>query len=369
MTETLRVELGERAYDIIIGEKLIAKAGEHIAPLLKHKHIIILTDQQVAPYYLHALSSSLARQNIRYHPVILPAGEGTKSFAAFSELMETLLAQNPERGTMLVALGGGVIGDVTGFAASILLRGVDFVQIPTTLLAQIDSSVGGKTGINSRHGKNLIGTFHQPRLVLADVSALSVLPARQLLAGYAEMVKYALINDAAFFEWLEQNSAAMLQGNTDFRIHAIRQCCAAKAAIVAADEREKNNVRALLNLGHTFGHALEAETGFGPELLHGEAVAIGMTMAFKLSAALGLCPPQDADRVEAHLAKAGLPTSPLTLRPRWDVQRLMTHFDHDKKVKDGRRTFILARGIGQAFVTQDVDEDRLWRFLAEACGM
>jgi 3-dehydroquinate synthase len=369
MNETLKVSLGTRSYDIAIGEKLITRAGDMIAPLLQRKHVIILTDQNVAPLYLHALSSSLARQQIRYHPIVLAPGETTKSFAAFPQIMDTILEQNPERGTMLLALGGGVIGDITGFAASILLRGVDFVQIPTTMLAQIDSSVGGKTGANAAYGKNVIGTFYQPKLVVADVSTLGSLPRRELLAGYAEMVKYGLINQPTFFQWLEQHGGQLLDGNTDLRIQAIRQCCQFKADIVAADETEKSDLRALLNLGHTFAHALEAETGFSQELLHGEAVAIGMVMAFKLSSALGLCPAQDALRVEAHLAAAGLPASPNVIQPRWNIDRLMEHIAHDKKVKDGRMTFILARGIGKAFVTQDVPEDKVRALLAEQCGI
>lgn len=367
MPETLRVEMGTRAYDIVIGERLIAQAGDYVAPLLTGKYAIIVTDQHVAPFHLHALSGSLARRQIRYHPVVLPPGESTKSFPAFAQLMNTLLDQRPDRGTMLIALGGGVIGDVTGFAASIMLRGVDFIQIPTTLLAQIDSSVGGKTGINARQGKNLIGSFYQPRLVLADVTTLVTLPRRELLSGYAEMIKYGLINDPGFFAWLEEHGAALLAGNTDLRIHAIRRCCTAKADIVAKDEREQAQ-RALLNLGHTFGHALEAETGFSDTLLHGEAVAIGLSLAFRLSARLGFCAESDAKRTHALLEAAGLPTSPRDVRPKWDIDRLMQHMHQDKKARDGKLIFVLARGIGQAFVAHDVAEADVRALLAEACA-
>ena len=274
----------------------------------------------------------------------------------------------PERGSTLVALGGGVIGDITGFAASQILRGINFVQIPTTLLAQVDSSVGGKTGINTRHGKNLAGAFYQPRLVLADTAVLDTLPPRELLAGYAEVVKYGLIRDAEFFAWLERNGAALIAGDREARQYAIRTSCAAKAAIVAEDERE-NGIRALLNFGHTFGHALEAETGFGSELLHGEAVAIGMIMALDLSVRIGLCPASVMERAIAHFNDAGLPVSVSTGGNReWDAGVLIGHMGHDKKVRDGKITFILARRIGEAFVASDVDltkvEDMLTRAVA-----
>ncbi|HJQ57046.1 MAG TPA: 3-dehydroquinate synthase family protein, partial [Vineibacter sp.] len=255
---------------------------------------------------------------------------------------------------------GGVVGDLTGYAAAVLLRGVDFIQIPTTLLAQVDSSVGGKTGINTRHGKNLVGSFHQPRLVIADIAALDTLPRRELQAGYAEVVKYGLIDDAPFFAWLEANGRALLDGDRAARIEAVARSCAAKARIVAGDERETGDLRALLNLGHTFGHALEKETGFGTDLLHGEAVGIGMVMAFDLSAALGLCPAADAARLRRHLAAAGMATSPRAIpgdnARAWDAARLIEHMRSDKKSRDGRITFVLARGIGQAFVARGVDE-------------
>jgi 3-dehydroquinate synthase len=365
MPEILRVDLGERSYDIIVGERLLPQAASYIAPLLKNKNVIIISDETVAKLYLHRLTHALEEGGIRYRCAIVKPGENTKSLSAFSELIETLLEQKPDRNTTLVALGGGVVGDITGFAASILLRGVNFIQIPTTLLAQVDSSVGGKTGINSSFGKNLIGSFHQPELVLADVSTLASLPKRELLAGYAETLKYGLINDKAFFEWLEKNGAALLGGNTELMTKAIVTSCTSKASIVAADEKE-GGVRALLNFGHTFAHALEAETGYGDTLLHGEAVAIGMIMAFTLSVAMGLCPKADLDRVQAHYEATGLPASPAAVQPGWDVERLMEHFTRDKKVKDGKMTFVLTRGIGKAFVTQEVNDKSLRDILAQA---
>ncbi len=360
--ERLRVELGTRSYDILIGERLLARAGALLAAQLAGRRAIIVSDETVARLYLHRLCNALDDANIRYTPIILPPGEQSKSFATLEHLVESVLALAPDRNSVLVALGGGVMGDLTGFAASILLRGLEFIQIPTTLLSQVDSSVGGKTGINTRHGKNLAGSFHQPRAVLIDVSALQSLPPRELRAGYAEVVKYGLINDAAFFSWLEANGADALAGDMPKLIHIIRTSCAAKAAIVAADERERD-ARALLNLGHTFGHALEAETGFGPELLHGEAVAIGMHLAFRLSVQLGLCPEADADAVEQHLRTHHLPASPRDIRPHWSVDALLGHMAHDKKAKDGKLTFILARGIGQSFVQHGVDEREVRKLL------
>jgi 3-dehydroquinate synthase len=281
-----------------------------------------------------------------------------------------LLDQRPDRKTTLVALGGGVVGDLAGFAAAVLLRGVDFIQVPTTLLAQVDSSVGGKTGINTRHGKNLLGAFYQPRLVLADTTVLDTLPKRELLAGYAEVAKYGLIDQPEFFAWCEKNGAAVLAGDPDRRAYAIEQSCLAKARIVAADERETTDLRALLNLGHTFAHALEAETGFGPDLLHGEAVGAGMAMAFDLSARLGLCPADDARRVRRHLDEVGLPVRLRSLggdnRRSWDAARLIGHMRGDKKAEGGKLAFILARGIGKAFMSRVVDEKALHGLLDDA---
>ena len=364
MPDILYLDTGRNAYNIVVGERLLTKAGQHIKTVLKNRRVIIVSDETVAKFYLHRLVGSLEEAGIQHRSVIVPAGEGTKSLAGFGNVIEQILEQKPSRDTTLIALGGGMVGDLTGFAASVLLRGVDFIQIPTTLLAQVDSSVGGKTGINSAFGKNLIGSFHQPRLVLSDVSTLASLPKRELLAGYAEMLKYALINDPEFFTWLDANASAMLAGDVTLLTRAILHCCKAKAAIVEADEKE-NNVRALLNLGHTFGHALEAETGYGDALLHGEAVAIGMVMAFATSVVMGLCPAADLEKVRAHYKAVGLPASPKDIRAEWDARALMEHFTRDKKSKDGSLTFILARGIGQAFVAENVDADVIKNIVSE----
>lgn len=350
----LEVALGERGYDILVGDDLLGEAGRLIVPLLKRKRVHVITDRTVADLHLAALERSLDLAGIAYEAVVLPPGEQTKGFTHLEALAERLLELGLERGSTLIALGGGVIGDLTGFAAAILLRGIDFIQVPTTLLAQVDSSVGGKTGINTRAGKNLVGSFHQPRLVLADTAILNTLPRRELLAGYAEVVKYGLIADPEFFAWLEGHGMAVIEGEPEARRRAILESCAAKAAIVAADERETGR-RALLNLGHTFGHAIEAETGYSDEFLHGEAVAVGMVMAFDLSAQLELCPIEDAARVRRHLAAVGLPTG-LEADPAriWNVSSLLAHMSRDKKVKDGRITFVLTRGIGKAFVSDNV---------------
>lgn len=362
----LRVELGPRSYDILIGPGLIAAAGQHIGPLLAERRAFIVTDEHVGRHYLPMLEASLAAAGIATKAITLPAGEQTKDFTHLATLASRLLAERIERKSLLIALGGGVIGDLTGFAASVLLRGIDFVQIPTTLLAQVDSSVGGKTGINTPQGKNLVGSFHQPRLVLADLDALSTLPRRELAAGYAEVVKYGLIDDPAFFDWLEGHGAAILDGDLAARRHAVAVSCAAKARVVAADEREQDS-RALLNLGHTFGHALEAECGYGDELLHGEAVAIGMVMAFDLSARLGLCATADAGRVARHLASVGLPTGIEAVQGRsFAPERLIDHMRRDKKVDRGRITFVLARGVGQAFLAKGVDLAEVQDMLSEA---
>jgi 3-dehydroquinate synthase len=369
-TRTVRVDLAGRSYDIAIGPGLIDRAGELARPLLAAPRVTIVSDDTVAPLYGARLTASFGKVGVKTAMVTVPAGESSKEFAAFGRLMNDLLDGRPDRKTMLVALGGGVVGDLAGFAASVLLRGVDFIQVPTTLLAQVDSSVGGKTGINTRHGKNLVGSFYQPRLVLADTGVLDSLPRRELLAGYAEVAKYGLIDDPEFFLWCEANGAAVLAGDTAARTHAIEHSCLAKARIVAADERETADLRALLNLGHTFGHALEAETGFGPDLLHGEAVGAGMAMAFDLSARLGLCPAADAARVRRHLAAVGLPVRLRTIggdnRRSWDALRLIDHMRGDKKAEEGRLAFVLARGIGKAFVSRDVDEAALRGLLDDA---
>ncbi len=352
--EVVRVELGPRSYDIHVGGGLLAEAGGLIKPLLRRQPALIVTDRNVAKAHLAGLEKSLDEAAVAHHTIVLEPGEGTKEFAGFAHLVDAVLETRPERGSALVALGGGMIGDITGFAASVILRGIDFIQVPTTLLAQVDSSVGGKTGVNPRHGKNLVGSFYQPRLVVADTAVLDTLPQRELLAGYGEIVKYGLLGDADFFAWLEANGERVCNGEHDALRYAVVTSCRAKAAIVAEDEHEEGR-RALLNLGHTFGHALEAACGFGPDLLHGEAVAIGMVMAFDLSAALGLCPAEDATRVRHHLAAVGLPTGLASLAPRtWRVDDLLDYMGRDKKVRDGTVTFVLVRGIGQAFGARDV---------------
>lgn len=352
--QLVRVALGERSYDILVGARLIEEGGELLAPVLARPRVVVVTDANVAALHLERLTASLARAKIRHDAVVLPPGEATKDWRHLESLLDRLLAQAVERTTTLVALGGGVIGDLVGFAASIALRGIAYVQVPTTLLAQVDSAVGGKTAINTRHGKNLVGSFHQPRLVLADIEALATLPKRELLAGYAEVAKYGLLGDAAFFAWLEEHGPALVRGEGAALQRAVARSCELKAAIVAADEREAG-ARALLNLGHTFAHALETETGFGHELLHGEAVALGMVMAFELSVHLGYCPPADAARVRRHLAAMGLPTAlPRSQERHWDAERLLAHMSRDKKVRDGHIAFVLARGIGEAFLAPDV---------------
>jgi 3-dehydroquinate synthase len=310
---------------------------------------VAVTDANIAPHHLEGLERSVRDAGIAIDSIVLEPGEQSKSFAGLEALLTQLLDKGIERGTTLVALGGGVIGDLVGFAAAIALRGIDFVQVPTTLLAQVDSSVGGKTGIDMPHGKNLVGSFYQPRLVLADTATLDTLPRRQMLAGYAEVVKYGLINDPAFFGWLETHGADLIDRDDAALRHAVLTSCRAKAEVVAEDEREQDR-RALLNLGHTFAHALEAECGFSDELLHGEAVAIGMVLAFELSAQLGLSSLEDAARVQRHLASVGLPTSPTWTQGRvWSAERLIRHMGRDKKVRDGRIAFVLAKGIGGAF--------------------
>ena len=362
--DRLTVDLGQRSYDILIGHDVLALAGQEIAAL-GARRLFAVTDSHVAPLHLEALAYSCEKAGLTWEePILLPPGEQTKSFGQLEALLEDLLERKADRGSWLVALGGGVIGDLVGFAAASLLRGVDFVQVPTTLLAQVDSSVGGKTAINSRQGKNLVGAFHQPRLVLADTRVLSTLPKREMLAGYAEVVKYGLIDDPDFFQWLESHGHAVLEGEQEARIHAVRTSCAAKARIVAADEREGGQ-RALLNLGHTFGHALEAETGYSESLLHGEAVAIGMVMAFELSAQLGLCPSEDVERLRRHLAAVGLPTDPHQIDGRvFSPRVLIEHMSRDKKVRDGKLTLVLTRGIGKAFLTGEVTTEELERFMA-----
>ena len=367
MTSNLRVALGERSYDILVGQHVLGNgAGDAIARVIKSKSVIIVSDEHVARFYLHRLSNALEEQQIRSRSIIVKAGEASKSYSAFADLMENILEQKPDRNTTLIALGGGVVGDLTGFAASVCLRGLDFIQIPTSLLAQVDSSVGGKTGINSKFGKNLIGSFHQPILVIADVETLATLPARELMSGYAEIVKYGLINDPPLFTWLEKNAVEMLSGKRELVTEAVVASCNAKAAIVAADEKEQGQ-RALLNFGHTFAHAFEAETGFSQSLLHGEAVAIGMILAFQASVKMGLCDKVDYARVKAHYEATGLPLSPQYVQKEWNIDALMEHFTRDKKAKDGALTFVLTHGIGKAFVANNVDNSVIRETLVEAC--
>ena len=368
----IAVALGERSYTVKVGPGLIGEAGRHIAPLLRQKRVVVVTDETVAGLHLPRLRAALDGSGIAHQSVILPPGEHTKDFSFLQKLTGDLLEIGIERSTMLVAFGGGVIGDLAGFAAAVLLRGIDFVQVPTTLLAQVDSSVGGKTAIDMPQGKNLVGAFHQPRLVLADVDLLKTLPKREVLAGYAEVVKYGLINDPAFFEWLETNGEAVVRIDAAAARQAVATSCRAKAAVVAADEREQGD-RALLNLGHTFAHALETETGYGPDLLHGEAVAVGTALAFDLSARLGLCPAADAARVRRHLRAVGLPGALGDIKTpggqrRWNVGALLAHMGRDKKVRDGKVTFILARGIGRAFQAPGIDLATVEAVLAEAAA-
>ncbi len=364
--ETVRVELGERAYDVQIGEGLIETAGARILPVLTQRRVAIVTDANVAEVHLEPFRAALEAAGIRSTALVLPAGEATKGWAEFSRCVEWLLAEQVERRDVVVALGGGVIGDLVGFAAAVLRRGVRFVQVPTTLLAQVDSSVGGKTGINTPQGKNLVGAFHQPSLVLADTGVLSTLPERDFLAGYGEVVKYGLLGDAAFFDWLEANGPAMAAGDGAARIRAVTRSVEMKAGIVARDETEQGE-RALLNLGHTFCHALEAATGYSDRLLHGEGVAIGCALAFELSARLGLCSQEDPVRVRAHLAAMGMKRD-LSEIPGGlpDADTLIALMGQDKKVLDGKLRFVLARGIGEAFVTDAVPREVLHGLLEDA---
>jgi 3-dehydroquinate synthase len=362
---TVPVALGNRAYEIVIGRGLLGSLGGAIKALRPGARAVVVTDENVAAHHLAATEAALTAAGIASSRIVVAPGEGSKTVATFERVCEDIIAARIERGDLAVALGGGVIGDLTGFAASCVRRGIDFVQVPTSLLAQVDSSVGGKTGINSCHGKNLIGAFHQPVLVVADTALLDTLPVREFRAGYAEVAKYGLLGDAAFFAWLEANWQDMFAGGPA-REHAIAVCCRAKAGIVARDERETGE-RALLNLGHTFGHALEAGCGFSQRLLHGEAVALGMVMAFDFSARKGLCSAADAARARAHLAAVGLPTHVKQVPGGVPgVDALMDLIAQDKKVKRGALTFILVRGIGQAFIEHNVDAAEVRAFLSGA---
>ncbi len=366
MHQTVHVDLAERSYDVEIGPDLLAQAGARIAPLLPRPRVAVLTDETVASLHLDALRDGLATAGVEMSALALPAGESTKSWPHFERSVEWLLAEKVERRDVVVAFGGGVIGDLAGFAAAVLRRGVRFVQIPTSLLAQVDSSVGGKTGINAPHGKNLIGAFHQPSLVLADTGVLGTLTSRDFLAGYGEVVKYGLLGDTAFFEWLEVNGPLLSSGDMAARVQAVTRSVQMKADIVARDETEQGD-RALLNLGHTFCHALEAATGYSDRLLHGEGVAIGCALAFELSSRLGLCPQEDPSRVRAHLRAMGMKTDLADIPGDLpDAQALVDLMAQDKKVVAGQLKFILARGIGQAFITSDVPRDAVIAVLEDA---
>ena len=364
--ETVTISLGARSYKIIVGPSLIYKAAEFIVPMISHQPVIVITDNNVGKLHLESLSNSLSNEKISFEVIQLESGETTKNFDVLKELVQSVISIGIERETTLLALGGGVVGDITGFAASVILRGINFIQIPTTLLAQVDSSVGGKTGINIAHGKNLVGSFYQPKLVLSDTFVLKTLPKRELLAGYAEIVKYGLLGNAEFFEWLELNGPSIIKGDEKLQRDAIVKSCQIKAAIVAEDEHEKGK-RALLNLGHTFAHALEGELNFGSQLLHGEAVAIGMVMAYDFSARMGICLSSEVERVRSHLSSIGLPTDIKTIADHQVCSiSLLERMFRDKKVKNKQLMLVLARKIGEVFVEKNVPISELKSFLKEA---
>jgi 3-dehydroquinate synthase len=363
MTRSIPVGLGERAYEVVVGSGLIDRAGQHIAPLLKRPRTVIVTDQNVADHHGERLAVALEKGGIATDLIVVPAGEESKSWEGLASLTDQMLALELDRGDIITAFGGGVVGDLAGFAASIYKRGIDFIQIPTTLLAQVDSSVGGKTAIDTARGKNLIGAFHQPKLVLADLDVLATLPEREMRAGYAEVIKYGMLGDPAFFGWLEEHGCQVLHAENEALAHAIVRSVEMKAEIVEADEREAGR-RALLNLGHTFAHALEAENGYGEALKHGEAVAAGCALAFRFSAHLGHCSPADAARVEAALKPCHLPTRLANIPGHpFSADRLIGHMAQDKKAEGGALTFVLARSIGDAFVAKGVDPAELRAFL------
>jgi len=352
----LMANAGHRSYDIVVGDSILSEAGTLISLRLGVRRCLIITDNNVGPLYRQRLEAVLAAAGHTLIPALeVSAGEGSKDFTTLQVVLDHMLKNGIDRQSLVIALGGGVVGDLAGFAASLVMRGIDVVQIPTSLLAQVDSSVGGKTGINTVHGKNVVGTFYQPRLVLADVTVLDSLPKREMLAGYAEVVKYGLIKDADFFHWCQSDGDKLLRGDRQAQIYAVGYCCSQKAKIVAADEREKGE-RALLNLGHTFGHALEAIIGYNQLILHGEAVAIGAVMAFKLSAQLGFCSHAEAYEVRDHFATMGLPVAPPSTFD-YDVDKLMDLMAQDKKAQNKKLTLILARRIGDAFVSHDVKTD------------
>ncbi len=359
MNEVIKIDLGKNSYDIIVGKNLLQDSAKHISKVVpKNSKIFIVTDSNVAKLYLSKLEKSLSKAGFKINSTIIPAGEKSKNISQLEKILNKVFEGAPERKSTLIALGGGVVGDITGFAASVLLRGVNFIQIPTTLLAMVDSSVGGKTGINNKFGKNLVGSFYQPKLVLADIDLLKTLPKRELLAGYAEVVKYGVISDKKFFSFLEAQK--------DFSkiTEMVRRSCQAKADIVAADEKE-NDVRALLNLGHTFGHALEAIFNYDGRLLHGEGVAIGMVLALRFSEFLKICPAGRADRLEKLLKGKGLKTRISQLKKNITVKEMVKYMYQDKKVSDNKLTFILAKDIGESFIKKDVKETDLNKFLKQ----
>nr|WP_294914570.1 3-dehydroquinate synthase [uncultured Neokomagataea sp.] len=365
--EKVHVALQNHAYDVLIGKDLIDRAGRWLAPILPQKRVVIITDEHVATLHLTRLETALAETEIRFDTLRVPQGEGSKSLSRYSDLMSRVLALGIERHTTIVALGGGVVGDLAGFVAATALRGLPFVQIPTTLLSQVDSSVGGKTGINSPSGKNLIGAFHQPVSVLADSSVLATLPRRERVAGYAEIVKAGLIGDPELFAWCEANGAHVLDGNPFALAEAVKRACAFKAKVVAQDEREiaAQNGRALLNLGHTFGHALEAEMGYNGRLLHGEAVSIGLHLAMRLSVQLGYAKESDLERLDTHLQALNMPMSIHTLSNNFSATTLVNNMMRDKKMKNGKIAFILLRGIGKAFTNCDVPLEQVKTLLED----
>ena len=368
----LSVVLSQASYDVVIGDGLLARAGALLAPVLPQKRAVVVTDRAVAALHLDTLMAALAETGFVATAVVIPGGEAGKNLETWQTIVGELLSARVERRTAVIALGGGVVGDLAGFAAATVLRGLPFVQIPTTLLAQVDSSVGGKTGVNTGFGKNLVGAFYQPRIVLADTGVLATLPPRELRAGYAEIAKAGLIGDAGFFDWCERYGAAVVGGDREAQAEAVKRACAFKAGVVGDDEREEkpNDGRALLNLGHTFGHALEADYGYDGGLLHGEGVAVGLGLAFKLSARLGHCSRDDAERVLAHMASVGMAADLRMLNRRFSASALVGHMQRDKKVRDGALHFVLVRGIGQAFTSSDVPAEVVVDLLRdEGCGV
>ncbi|MBT6307591.1 MAG: 3-dehydroquinate synthase [Rhodospirillaceae bacterium] len=365
--EIIPVNLGDRSYEICVGSGILETIGVSLLKTFGVRKIFIVTDHEVATHWLGLVVASIKKVGLKYEVASIPSGESSKSFNQLEGLLNQFFEARIARDGLIVALGGGVVGDLAGFAAAVALRGVDFVQVPTTLLAQVDSSVGGKTAINTAQGKNLVGSFYQPRLVLIDTDVLDTLPQRQILSGYAEIVKYGLIKNRQFFEWLEVNGKKILSGDTEARRTAIVESCKTKAAIVGDDEKETGE-RAILNFGHTFGHAFEAEAKFNGDLLHGEAVALGMMAALKLSKITGICNGQEVDRVNFHLQSVGLPVNLRSLDKfsGWNVDALVKHIGHDKKVLDGKIRYILLKEIGNSFITSEVDPNNVSAVISQS---